>query len=222
MSVNKRKLSYQGEYNESAEIEQIEQIEFNINNFDRNKSKKIRIHNNEQIDICKICGFGKINGKFTNLFEICRCIVNTNDVNYDGMIIKMCNFCNDPVSLCECNVGLWSLYNCNTCMIAHSVYDNCLLNRMCIICNKYSTYTQNGCRCMNENIKFVKTDINLKNLVNNTDYADFLDKDEFQPVCQMCECHLSKCICFGKIEETIDYELTEEDYKDEYEQMFYD
>jgi hypothetical protein len=186
--------------------------EFNIYEFNRIKSKKNRIDTiNTMPEICNICGFGKLN-------EICRCIVNCNDINVDGYIIKMCNFCNDPVSICECNIVLWSTFNCNSCRIAHSVYTSCN-ETQCIICENYADYTENGCRCMNGNIKFINTDVNLRKLGNTQDFAEFLNKSELQPVCGFCEYHLAKCACLEKEE---DSKMAEIDYKDEYEQMYMD
>jgi len=190
--------------------------EFNIYEFNRTTSKtskKNRIDYSPEI--CNQCGFGK----FCKSIDICRCIVNTNDINLDGNIIKLCIFCNDPVSLCDCNIVLWSVFNCNSCHIAHSVYSECVLNAQCVICEKNKAYTDVGCRCMNNNIKFINTDVNLRKLGDNYDYAEFFNKNEFQPVCTFCEYHLSKCACLEKNE---NYEMTEAEYKDEYEQMYMD
>jgi hypothetical protein len=228
MSVSKRKHNI--DYDIDEDIDEDNNSIIDIRNFDRTTSKRSRINKNEggfedEVDICKDCGFGKI---IKNSGKICRCVINCNEINFSDDIIKICIFCNDIVSLCECSVILWSLYNCNTCKIAHSVYDDCILDKMCNICEKYSDYTTIGCRCMNGNIKFVNTDIDLRKLGNSTDYADFFEKNEYQPVCQFCECHLSQCSCL-KQNEIIDdyemednYEMTEKDYKDEYEQMYYD
>lgn len=190
--------------------------EFNIYEFNRTTSKKNRIDYTPEI--CNQCGFGKFSKLNKNIsIEICRCVVNTNDINLDGHIMKLCNFCNDPVSLCDCNIVLWSIYNCNSCRIAHSVYTDCFLNVQCVICEKYENYTNVGCRCMNNNIKFINTDVNLRKLGDNQDYAEFLNKSEYQPVCISCEYHLAKCVCLEDY-----YEMTEKDYKEEYEQMYMD
>lgn len=193
--------------------------EFNIYEFNRTTSKTSK---KNRIDYtpekCNQCGFGKFSKLNKNIsIEICRCVVNTNDINLDGNIIKLCNFCNDPVSLCDCNIVLWSIYNCSSCRIAHSVYTDCILNVQCVICEKYENYTIVGCRCMNNNIKFINTDVNLRKIGENEDYVEFLNKSEFQPVCVSCEYHLAKCVCLED-----EYEMTEKDYKDEYEQMYLD
>jgi hypothetical protein len=186
--------------------------EFNIYEFNRNTSKKNRIYSIPEI--CNICGFGKLN-------NICRCIINTNNINVDEYIIKMCNFCNDPVSICDCNIVLWSTFNCNSCRIAHSVYRECTSDEQCIICDKKDHYTNIGCRCFNSNIKFINTDVNLRKLGDTQDFAEFLNKSEFQPVCSLCENHLAKCACLENVNEG-DYQMKEADYNDEYEQMYMD
>ena len=189
-----------------------ESDEFNIYEFNRTTSKRNRIDTiNTMPEICNICGFGKLN-------NICRCILNTADIIIDDVIIKICNFCNEHVSLCDCNIVLWSVFNCNTCRIAHSIYSSCN-DAQCIICEKYSDYSELGCRCLNNNIKFINTDVNLRKLGDTQDFAEFLNKNEFQPVCTFCEYHLAKCSCLEKEE---DCQMTDIDYKDEYEQMYMD
>jgi len=142
-------------------------------------------------EICNICYYGKLN-------NLCRCSLNCDIQILDNIEIKTCVFCTDLVSVCQCSAILWAMFQCNLCKITHSIYYECAKitkETECELCYKYNNYTQNGCRCMHYNMKYVLSDINLKSINTNTDYAHAFDKEEFQTVCIQCSQHISNCNC---------------------------
>ena len=207
---------------------------------DRIKSKRVRI-NTEQIyhapEICTNCGYGKIQ-------NICRCVVNTNDIILDdNTVVKLCMICDNIVATCDCPISLWGVFQCGTCKISHSIFDQCNPYITCILCDKNQNSTDIGCRCIHGNIKYTFTDIDMKSIYITSDYVKSFDKSEYQPTCIQCGNHVSLCNCIKynvtdiiddnsgtnslDMEENMCYD--EEEYytqlsnlKDEYTQMYYD
>lgn len=206
---------------------------------DRVKSKRIRInteHMHNSPEICMNCGYGKMQ-------NICRCVVNTNDIILDDNMIKLCMICENTVSACDCPISLWRFFQCGTCKISHSVFDACNPYITCILCDKNSNATHIGCRCIHGDIKYTLTDIDMKSIYITSDYVKSFDKPEYQPICVHCGSHVSMCNCIKynsidinggnsennstnnstNIEENMCYDEEEEYYNhDEIEQMYYD
>jgi hypothetical protein len=154
------------------------------------KMKKYKI-TQDKAEICNQCLYGKLNNK-------CHCSLNCDTQVIDNIEIKTCVFCTDILSSCECSAMLWALFQCDSCKITHSIYYDCSKTTKeteCEQCEKYNNYTQNGCRCMYQNMKYILTDIDIKSCMSYTDYAHTFDKAEFQTVCTQCSCHIAICNC---------------------------
>lgn len=228
--------NFKDNFNDDIDNNDIEYIS------DRIKSKRLRIdteNNNKTPEICIDCGYGKIG-------NICRCTINTNNIILDNNIIKLCTICENSVSVCECPISIWTIFQCGICRISHSVFDKCNLYITCVLCNKNRKFTDIGCRCIHGDIKYIYSCIDTKCIYVKSDYIKCYDKLEYQPICIHCGNHLSICKCVhcnsedkfifnseNNLENNMDYNLEnnleditdynlEEIIKDEYEQMYYD
>ena len=158
---------------------------------DRIKSKSKKFREDKHIEICYDCGYGKYENK-------CRCSVNYNLLKIEeNKDIKLCIFCDSIVNACICTVTLWSIAPCNTCKIYHSIFNKCGITNNCIHCDKLNNATQMGCRCMNNHINFINTDINMKMFTNMSDYVLTVDTPQYQLCCTECDKHVMNCTCIN-------------------------
>ena len=154
------------------------------------KMKKFKM-TEEKAEICNQCLYGKLN-------KLCRCSLNCDTQIIDNIEIKTCVFCSDILSSCQCSAMLWAMIQCDSCKISHSIYYECSKTTKeteCELCYKYNNYTQIGCRCMHQNMKYILTDIDIKSCFSDTDYAHTFDKAEYQTVCIQCSSHIANCNC---------------------------
>jgi hypothetical protein len=190
--------------------------DFNDDNVDVKKNLLNIKRNKGAADICVMCNFGK-------LYDMCRCSANCETITIELDVYKYCIYCTEMVSKCDCDVALWAIVQCDKCKITHSIYQQCseiVPNIKCIVCDKTNTYTNEGCRCMHNNMKYVYSDLDLKTFSENSDYITTYDKKYFQPICNHCSKYISVCKCFDQNLNVLDDYDEYDDYykeKEEYE-----
>ncbi len=204
MAQSKRKSSNNHYYNDIDDNQYDEDNDFTMTNniatkqitrdYTHKKMKKFKM-TEEKAEICNQCLYGKLN-------KLCRCSLNCDTQIIDNIEIKTCMFCSDILSSCQCSAMLWAMFQCDSCKISHSIYYDCSKTTKeteCEQCEKYNNYTEKGCRCMYQNIKYILTDIDIKSCFSDTDYAHTFDKAEYQTVCIQCSSHIANCSCLKEL-----------------------